>query len=98
VGGLDEAHLSIAFNDVDFCLKLLDEGYLNVWTPYAQLYHFESFSRGYDVTEEKRERFCQERDYMHARWGQQLSLDSYYNPNLTRDFDNFSLAWPPETA
>ena len=98
VGGLDDAHLSIAFNDVDFCLKLLDAGYLNVWTPYAQLYHFESYSRGYDVTEEKRQRFLRERDYMHARWGDRLRIDSYYNPNLTRDFDNFSLAWPPEPA
>ena len=97
VGGLDENNLAIAFNDVDFCLKLSEAGYLNIWTPYAQLYHYESYSRGYDVTEEKRDRFLQERDYMRKRWEGRLGLDSYYNPNLTRDFDNFSLAWPPSS-
>lgn len=95
VGGLDADNLAIAFNDVDFCLKLVNAGYLNIWTPYAQLYHYESYSRGYDVTDEKRARFEQERDYMHQRWEGRLGIDAYYNPNLTRDFDNFSLAWPP---
>lgn len=96
VGGLDAENLPIAFNDVDFCLKLLDAGYLNLWTPYAQLYHYESYTRGYDVTAEKRARFLAERDYMHERWAGRLGLDRYYNPNLSRDFDNFCLAWPPE--
>ena len=97
VGGLDEENLAIAFNDVDFCLKLRAAGYHNLWTPYAQMYHYESYSRGYDVTEEKRNRFILERDYMHRRWGDWLQSDSNYNPNLTRDFDNFNLAWPPES-
>ena len=97
VGGLDEENLAIAFNDVDFCLKLRAAGYLNLWTPYAQMYHYESYSRGYDVTEEKRNRFILERDYMHRRWGDWLQSDSNYNPNLTGDFDNFNLAWPPES-
>tara|TARA_R110002073_G_scaffold103386_11_gene234001 strand:+ start:7172 stop:9454 length:2283 start_codon:yes stop_codon:yes gene_type:complete len=96
VGGLDENNLAIAFNDVDFCLKLQEKGYTNVWTPYAQLYHYESYSRGHDHGDSvKHERFLQEKDYMINRWGDRLTTDPYYNPNLTRDFSNFSLAWPP---
>jgi GT2 family glycosyltransferase len=96
VGGLDADNLAIAFNDVDFCLKLQESGYINIWTPYAQLYHYESYSRGYDHSDKiKHERFKQERDYMHRRWGNTLLSDPYYNPNLTKDFDNFGLAWPP---
>lgn len=96
VGGLDEDNLAIAFNDVDFCLKLREHGYTNIWTPYAQLYHYESYSRGYDHSDTiKHERFMNERDYMHKRWGKTLSSDPYYNPNMSRDFDNLSLAWPP---
>ncbi len=98
VGGLDEENLAIAFNDVDFCLKLRAAGYRNLWTPYAQLYHYESYSRGYDVTDEKRARFVEERDFMHRKWADALTYDSNYNPNLTRDFDNFSLAWPPSAT
>ncbi|MFV8819960.1 glycosyltransferase family 2 protein [Haliea sp. E17] len=95
VGGLDEEHLTVAFNDVDFCLRLEEKGYTNLWTPYAQLYHFESYSRGYDNSGEKRERFVRERDYLKARWPGSFDRDNYYNPNLSLDFDNFSLAWPP---
>jgi glycosyltransferase involved in cell wall biosynthesis len=96
VGGLDEENLAVAFNDVDFCLRLMEAGYVNIWTPYAQMYHYESYTRGYDVTDEKRARFEVERDYMHSRWGEKLARDPFYNPNLTRDYDNFGLAWPPE--
>jgi GT2 family glycosyltransferase len=96
VGGLDEENLAIAFNDVDFCLKLREHGYTNIWTPYAQLYHYESYSRGYDHSDTiKHNRFKKERDYMLGRWGKTLSADPYYNPNLSKDFDNFNLAWPP---
>ena len=98
VGGLDEENLPIAFNDVDFCLRLSEAGYRNIWTPYAQLYHYESYTRGYDITSEKRARFSVERDYMHSRWGEKLASDPNYNPNLTRDYDNFGLAWPPENV
>ncbi|MFT6285967.1 MAG: glycosyltransferase involved in cell wall biosynthesis [Alcanivorax sp.] len=96
VGGLDDKNLPVAFNDVDFCLRLMDAGYRNVWTPFVQMYHYESATRGYDVTAEKRARFVAERDYMHSRWGELLAKDPNYNPNLTRDYDNFGLAWPPE--
>jgi len=95
VGGLDEDNLAIAFNDVDFCLRLIAAGYRNLWTPYAQLYHFESVSRGYDVSSEKRARFERERDFMRVKWGKLLDDDPCYNPNLTRHYENFDAAWPP---
>jgi methionine biosynthesis protein MetW len=95
MGGLDEDNLAIAFNDVDFCLKLLAAGYRNVWTPYAQLYHFESVSRGYDVSAEKRARFEREGDFMREKWGTLLDDDPCYNPNLTQHYENFDVAWPP---
>ncbi|MEP5765019.1 MAG: glycosyltransferase [Halieaceae bacterium] len=97
VGGLDETELKIAFNDVDFCLKLREAGYRNVWTPYAQLYHFESWSRGAD-SGEKRQRFEKERDYMQEKWGASLYQDPAYNPNLTLEFENFDFAWPPRPS
>ena len=95
VQGLDENNLAIAFNDVDFCLKLVRAGYRNLWTPYAQLYHFESISRGYDTDGPKRARFERERDFMLRQWGDVLKDDPCYSPNLTQAFENFSFAWPP---
>ncbi|MEN9848022.1 MAG: hypothetical protein RL368_762, partial [Pseudomonadota bacterium] len=83
VGGLDNENLKIAFNDVDFCLKLLVAGFKIVWTPYAELYHHESISRGHDDTPEKAARFNSEREYMVKRWGKLLAVDAAYNPNLT---------------
>ena len=95
VGGLDEDHLKVAFNDIDFCLKLREAGLRNVWTPYAQLYHHESATRGDDVAPEKQERFNGEIRYMHSRWGDALKFDPFYNPNLTLSIEDFGLAWPP---
>jgi len=95
VGGLDEDHLAVAFNDVDFCLRLLENGYRNVWTPYAEFYHHESVSRGSDLTPEKQERFAREVEYMQERWGELLQNDPAYNPNLTASREDFSLAFPP---
>lgn len=91
VGGLDEANLVVAFNDIDFCLKLLAAGYRNVFTPYAQLYHHESLSRGHDDTPEKQALFLQEFHVMRNRWGIMLQHDSAYNANLTLEFEDFSL-------
>ena len=71
VGGLDEA-LQVAFNDIDFCLRLRAAGYRNVWTPFAELYHHESASRGSEDTEEKKQRFAREVELMQQRWGEQL--------------------------
>lgn len=94
-GGLDEVNLKVAFNDVDFCLKVRELGYRNVWTPYAELYHHESATRGYEETPEKRRRFAEEAGYMKARWGDLLLNDPAYSPNLTLDREDFSYAWPP---
>ena len=90
VGGLDEKNLVVAFNDVDFCLKVRAAGYRNLWTPYAELYHHESISRGAEDTPEKLERFQAEVRYMTERWPDELALDPYYNPNLTSDREDFS--------
>ncbi|UYO94034.1 glycosyltransferase [Pollutimonas sp. M17] len=95
VGGLDDANLPIAFNDVDFCLRVAKAGYRNVWTPYAEMYHHESASRGYEDTPQKQARFTKEVDYMKQRWGESLLGDPAYNPNLTICSEDFSLAWPP---
>jgi len=95
VGGLNEECLPIAFNDVDLCLKLLVRGYRNIWTPYAELYHHESASRGKDTTPEQRLRFENEVNYMIKTWGTLLENDPFYNPNLSRSDTSFNLAWPP---
>lgn len=97
VGGLDETNLKVAFNDVDFCLRLRELGLRNVWTPYAELYHHESATRGEDVDPEKRARFVAEVDYMMQRWGDELVRDPAYNPNLTILHEDFGLAWPPRS-
>lgn len=95
VNGLDEENLKVAFNDVDFCLRLREAGYRNVWTPYAELFHHESATRGTDSTPEKQARFTREVDFMLNRWGQLLPADPAYNPNLTLHADDFTYAWPP---
>lgn len=92
VGGLDEEHLAVAFNDVDFCLKVREKGKLVVYNPYAQLYHYESKSRGYEDTPEKISRFQEECNYMVNKWDNiVLNGDPYYNPNLTLMKADFSL-------
>ncbi|MDD5320857.1 MAG: glycosyltransferase [Methylococcales bacterium] len=95
VGGLNETDLTVAFNDIDFCLKLKSQGYRNVWTPFAELYHHESATRGQEDTPEKKLRHMNEILYMQQRWGELLLNDPAYSPNLTLDFDDFGLAWPP---
>jgi glycosyltransferase involved in cell wall biosynthesis len=95
VGGLDEVNLKVAFNDVDFCLRLREAGLRNVWTPYAELFHHESATRGEDIQPEKRQRFVAEVDYMMQHWGSVLERDPAYNPNLTSKLEDFTLSWPP---
>lgn len=91
VGGFEVESLKVAFNDVDFCLKVGKLGLRNLWTPYAELYHYESKSRGHDVTPEKRVRFLAEVDYMRRTWGIGHYRDPYYHPFLTRDYEDFSI-------
>lgn len=89
VGGLDET-FQVAFNDVDLCMRIRQAGYLIVWTPYAELYHYESKSRGYDDTPEKQKRFEGEVRRFQTRWAKELAAgDPYYNPNLTLDREDF---------
>lgn len=95
VGGLDEINLKVAFNDVDFCLRVREAGYRNIFTPYAELYHHESATRGFEDSAEKQMRFRNEVYYMQKRWGDTLFTDPAYNPNLTLEREDFSLAWPP---
>jgi glycosyltransferase involved in cell wall biosynthesis len=92
VGGFDEDNLRVAFNDVDFCLKVLSKGYRNLWTPYAELYHHESLSRGYEDSPGKIKRFEYEIQFMQEKWGDVLEKDKYYNPNLTTSREDFSIA------
>ncbi|PYE16631.1 GT2 family glycosyltransferase [Paraburkholderia silvatlantica] len=95
VGGLDEVNLAVAYNDVDFCLRVREAGYRNVWTPFAELYHHESATRGLDDDPVRRERFERETAWMKHRWREALKYDPFYSPNLTIERDDFSLAWPP---
>jgi len=92
VGGLNENDLKVAFNDVDFCLKVQAAGYRNLWTPYAELYHHESISRGAEDTPAKQARFASEIAYMKRTWPEQLQSDPAYSVNLTKDREDFSLA------
>ena len=98
VGGLEEEHLGVALNDVDFCLKVMAAGYRNIWTPYAELFHHESFSRGAEDTAEKKQRFNKEISYLQKRWHNLLLADPFYNPNLSLYSTDFSLAWPPRIS
>ncbi len=97
VGGLDAINLKVAYNDIDFCLRLREKGLRNVWTPYAELFHHESATRGPDNVPEQQRRFSLEIDYMKEKWGHLLHADPAYNPNLTLDSENFDFAWPPRT-
>jgi GT2 family glycosyltransferase len=80
VGGFDE-NFAVAFNDVDYCLKLRQKGYLITYTPYARLYHHESQTRG--CNDLKQARFWSERDRLRKKWGRMIEEDPYLNPNLT---------------
>jgi GT2 family glycosyltransferase len=94
VGGFDE-QLPVAFNDIDFCMRVHAKGWFNVWTPFAELYHHESASRGVEDTPAKQARFALEAAFMRRRWGDVLEHDPYYNPNLSLGTECFELAFPP---
>ena len=92
-GGFDET-LAIAYNDVDLCLRLGARGVRNVWTPFAELYHHESVSRG-DDGQIERPGFQEESRLMYERWGERLQADPYFNPNLSLQRTDFALSYPP---
>ena len=90
-GGFNE-DLAVAFNDIDFCLKVRREGYLVVYEPNVELYHYESKSRGYEDTPEKQKRFLSEINYMKAHWSEILTKgDPYYNENFSLNTCNYTL-------
>ena len=90
VGGLNEKDLAVAFNDVDFCLRVMELGVRNVYCAEAELYHHESVSRGLDHAPEKAARFKKELSYLQSKWGKYISNDPAYSPNLTLRRENFS--------
>jgi GT2 family glycosyltransferase len=90
VGGFDD-NLSDSLNDVDLCLKIREKGYLILYTPYAELYHYESITRGFEVTRESKMRHEKEILYIQKKWQTNFEKDPYYNPNLTREREDFSI-------
>ena len=93
VGGFDE-NLPNNFNDVDFCLRLRERGWQIIWTPYADLIHQESASRGRHSDSAERALLLHDMAYLQEKWGEQLRNDPFYSPNLSNS-DAFTLAWPP---
>ena len=91
VQGLNEENLAVAFNDVDFCIKLLDKGYYNVCLATVEAYHYESKSRGTENTKSKQKRFIKEINYMKETWPGYISADPFYNKNLTLHREDFSI-------
>jgi GT2 family glycosyltransferase len=89
VGGFDE-HLQIAFNDIDFCLKVREQSLFNVYLPFVELYHHESKSRGYENTPKKQARFEHEILFMRQRWGKLLDNDPFYSTWLSLDKEDMS--------
>lgn len=91
LGGLDE-NFAVALNDVDFCMRIREKGYLNVFTPFAELFHYESKSRGSDMDGEGAARYQKESDDFKKKWQQQLEAgDPYYNVNFSLDHSDFRL-------
>jgi hypothetical protein len=95
LGGFDEVNLGVTFNDIDFCLRLAERGYRVVWTPYANLIHHESASRGHQRTPEEQAQFLREAAYMQKVWAARLLRDPYYNPNLSLNLPGFEIAFQP---
>ncbi len=91
VGGFDQINLKVAYNDVDLCLKVLAQGYRNVWTPYAELIHYESKSRGKKPSWWQRRKLHKEEQFLKQKWGDLLLNDPAYNPNLSLDREDFSV-------
>ena len=95
VKGLDSENLSVAFNDIDICIRIRECGYSIVWTPYAEMLHHESASRGSDQTSDKIARFTREVKYMQEKWNDKLEKDPYYNPNFSLKDGYYSIGNRP---
>ena len=89
---MDEEKFAVAYNDVDYCLKLWQRGLLNVYTPRAEAYHYESKSRGLDTLSENAKRYEREKANFYAKYKQYIdNYDPYYNPHFNNLFENFGL-------
>lgn len=95
LGGLNEAHLTVAFNDVDFCLRIRESGLRILWSPHALLYHHESITRGKDTSPAQILRAKSEVSYMRTRWAHLMHRDPFYNLNLNYQHPDFSLSGMP---
>ncbi|UFZ01809.1 glycosyltransferase [Bradyrhizobium ontarionense] len=96
MGGMDEIRFPVAYNDVDYCLRLREAGKRIVLTPHARLIHAESASRGKDRRADRRDRYERELDMLRARWGEHLIADPLYSPQMSRNGVPYgALAWPP---
>jgi GT2 family glycosyltransferase len=91
LNGFDEDNLKIAFNDIDYCLKIRAHDLLIVYTPHTELYHYESKSRGYEDTTEKASRFKQEIDFIKKKWDLNNYCDPYYNINLNKQRTDYMI-------
>ena len=98
LGGLDEEHLAVAYNDIDLCLRARGAGLRVVFTPHAVLHHHESVSRGFDDDPARNERLASEVAVMRERWGNLLDIDPAYSPNLTLTGRDFTLAKHPRVS
>ncbi len=96
VGGLDE-QFEVTFNDIDFCLRVRENGYRNVWTPYAEMIHHESATRGVETSPQKTAQAERESLLMASRWGDLLGKDPAYSVNLSVETEDLRIAWPPRT-
>jgi GT2 family glycosyltransferase len=98
VGGFDEKEFAVRYNDVDLCLKIVERGYRIVWTPYAELYHWESASIGQSRRPEQHNRDQTETERLRERWGARLMNDPFFNPNLSLSHVDYVLAFPPRAS
>ena len=97
LGGLDERHLAVAYNDIDFCLRVREAGLRVIYTPHARLLHHHSASRGSDIRVERLASFTWEREYMRTRWAHVIFDDPFFNPNLSLSGKRGRLATAPRT-
>ena len=91
-GYMDENHFRVAFNDVDFCLKMIEKGYKIIYNPYVELFHYESKSRGYEFSKEKEDRFNKEKELFIRKWKSYIEKgDPYYSPNFSLETCNYDI-------
>ena len=92
VGGFDEKNLPVAYSDIDLCLKLRRAGYRNIFTPFAELIHHESLSRGKEDTFAKQMRSRAEVNFFRKKWAKEIANDPFYNPGLSLDYPDYRAA------